>query len=114
MRRSHTQPLERHRELPAGPFATEPYECAWAGEAMFFVRVQESRGGEGATLRARVQVSADGIHWIDEGTAFAPISATGDWFVRVNHIGGWLRLTGAIEGPADASFNVVIHLVLKE
>lgn len=111
MRQSHTQPLARHRDL-TGPFATEPYECAWASEAIFFLRVQAKDGAD-ATMGAAVQISADGIHWIDEGTAFDTITDEGDYFVRVNHFGGWLRLNGTVTGD-DARFNVMIHLVLKE
>lgn len=111
MRHFTTAVLERHA-LISGSFATEPYETAWAGEAMFFLRAEEITGEE-AMLRARVQVSADGIHWIDEGTAFDAISATGDYFVRVARFGGWLRLAGEAQGD-DARVQVTIHLVLKE
>ena len=50
MRHSITVPLERHKDL-TGEFKTEPYECGWASEAMFFIRVQELVG-EGAALLA--------------------------------------------------------------
>lgn len=111
MRQSHTQPLARHQDL-TGAFATEPYECAWASEAIFFIRVQEKRGAE-ATLDAAVQISADGIHWVDEGTTFESIMEEGDYFVRASHFGGWLRLKGRVAGE-NACLNVMIHLVLKE
>ena len=110
MRHCITVPLERHKDL-SNCFATEPYECGWASEAIFFVRVQEL-AGEGATLTAAVQVSADGIHWADEGTALSPMTAAGDSFVRVKHFGGWLRLAGRVDG-VEARMNVMIHLVLK-
>lgn len=111
MRQSHTQPLARHQDL-TGDFATEPYECAWASEAIFFIRVQERDGAEVA-LDAAVQISADGIHWVDEGTTFKTITEEGDYFARVSHFGGWLRLKGRVAGD-DARLNVMIHLVLKE
>ncbi len=111
MRQSITQPLERHTDI-TGPFETEPFECAWAGEALFFVRVQEQEG-QNAVLNARVQISPDGIHWVDEGTRFDPMTEPSLKFVRVAHFGGWLRLVGEASG-AGARFNVMIHLVLKE
>ncbi len=111
MRFSITQPLERHTDL-TGDFATEPFECAWAAEALFFIRVQEAQG-QNAGLSARVQISPDGIHWIDEGTDFGTITGQGLSFVRVAQFGGWLRLAGSVRGD-DARFNVVINLVLKE
>lgn len=110
MRHCITVPLERHTDL-SGSFQTEPYECGWAAEALFFVRIQQQRGQD-ARMSARVQVSADGIHWMDEGTGFRPLSGEGDYFVRVSHFGGWLRLAGQVEGP-EAEMNVMIHLVLK-
>jgi len=110
MRHCITVPLERHKDL-SNSFATEPYECGWASEAMFFIRVQEL-AGEGAALTAAVQVSADGIHWVDEGTVFPPLTAPGDAFVRVQHFGGWLRLAGRVEG-VETRMNVMMHLVLK-
>ena len=110
MRHCITVPLERHKDL-TGCFETEPYECGWAAEAIFFLRVQEL-AGENATLTAAVQVSADGIHWVDEGTVFSPVAAVGDSFARVTHFGGWLRLAGRLEG-VEARMNVMIHLVLK-
>ena len=104
-------PLARHLDL-TGSFATEPFECAWATEAIFFIRVQEMDDAD-AALDAAVQISADGIHWVDEGTAFDTITDEGVYFARVSHFGGWLRLRGAVAGDA-ARFNVMIHLVLKE
>ena len=37
LRRSYTAVVERNA-LWQGDFATEPYEAAWASEAIFFVR----------------------------------------------------------------------------
>jgi len=68
IRRSFTAVIARN-EPWTGEVATEPYECAWAGDANFFVRALDARG----TLRAakaRAQISPDGIHWVDERTAF--------------------------------------------
>ena len=116
MKHFTTAVLERHTEYN-GPFATEPYETAWASEAIFFIRVEEIVG-DGVILRACSQISADGINWIDEGTAFEPITAVGDYFVRVSHFGGWLRLVGEVQGTdsteCDAKCRAMVHLVLKE
>lgn len=111
MRHSITTALERHCDYTES-FQTEPYECAWAGEAIFFIRVQEMSGKD-ARLHAQVQLSPDGVHWTNEGTQFAPIHEVGVSFVRVTHFGGWLRLVGNVEGE-DTRFNVNVNLVLKE
>ncbi|MDR1383820.1 MAG: hypothetical protein LBJ67_08260 [Planctomycetaceae bacterium] len=114
MRQFYTATLERHTKF-SGTFATEPFETAWSSEAIFFVRIETFTGSgskpdETESVDARVQISADGIHWIDEETAFEPLHSCGDYFVRVKHFGGWLRLLGHVNGTAE----MTIHLVLKE
>ncbi len=96
MREFYSAPLEVKREF-TGDFQTHPYECGWAGEAIFFISVEEICGDQ-AALHASVQVSSDGILWADEGTCFPPISGKGLYFTRVKHFGGWLRLNCSIAG----------------
>ena len=43
LRRSYTAVVERNA-LWQGEFATEPYEAAWASEAIFFVRALADAG----------------------------------------------------------------------
>lgn len=111
MRQFSQVTLERHAEF-CGTFATEPHEVGWASEAMFFVRL-ESVSGLDASVRARVQISPDGIAWVDEGTTFPIIGDIGTYFVRVLRFGGWLRLLADIDG-IDSKVTVTIHLVIKE
>ena len=110
MKNFYTVVLERMREYSEG-FATEPYETPWADEAMFFIRIHEL-SGEGVKLDSIVQVSVDGIQWIDEGTNFPSIEKEGNYFIKVNHFGGWLRLNNSIEGK-NPKIKLTIHLVLK-
>ena len=108
LRESYTAIVERSEEL-RGNFATEPYECGWAGEAIFFVRILERAGDlEGITLQ--VQISADGIRWCDEGTSLTLSEAEVD-FCKVGHFGNWLRVAGAL--PEGASMRAIIALSLK-
>jgi hypothetical protein len=100
--------LER-RTRHAESFATEPFEAAWASEAIFFLTVEEL---EAARIDARVQISPDGINWVDEGTRFPAIETPGLHFVRVKHFGGWLRLSCELIGAGNA--RVLVHLILKE
>ena len=75
-------------EVWAGAVATEPYEAAWASEAIFFVRALEAKG-RGPKIRAHVQISPDGINWVNEGTMFTLPSAPGDaTFAKVTNFGG--------------------------
>ncbi|SRR6266542_2225168 len=108
MRRSYTAVVERGEPL-AGEWATEPYEAGWATEALFFVRLLD--GPPAARLTARVQLSPDGMHWIDEGTTL-PELHDGAAFVRVREFGNWLRLAGTVSGAAD--LRALIYLALKE
>lgn len=108
LRESYTAIVERSEEL-RGSFATEPYECGWAGEAIFFVRILERTGNlEGVTLH--VQISPDGIRWCDEGTAIT-LGEEEVAFGKVAHFGNWLRVAGVL--PGDASMSAIIALNLK-
>jgi hypothetical protein len=111
MRHFYTAVVERKCDV-VDQFDTHPFEAGWASEAIFFLRVEEC-AGESTELHAKVQISADGVRWVDEGSQFAPISAAGDYFVRVSHFGGWLRLCGGIVGH-DARCRITVQLVLKE
>lgn len=116
-----TSTVEQRKDF-TGDFDTHPMEGAWAGEAIFFLTIESLRGAD-TMLNARVQISADGVNWIDEGTAFPALRKAGHYFVKVRHFGGWLRLKGRVEesgapggdspaaGPATA--NLTIHLALK-
>ena len=71
-----------------GMSATEPYECGWAHEALVFVRALKAEGMPAGGI-VRVQVSPDGMRWLDEGTTF-PLPSVVDQqsFARVAHFGG--------------------------
>jgi hypothetical protein len=110
MRQSFTAVVERNVTWQ-GEFAVEPYEAAWATEALYFVRVLEATNMPGAA-QARLQISPDGIHWCDEGTTVPLSAGPGLTFARVSHFGGWLRLVGKL--PDGANLTVIVYLVLKE
>ena len=108
-RRSYTAIVERNRVWDSD-FATEPYEAAWASEAIFFVRALDVTADCGGI--ARVQISADGIRWADEGaTLRLPTEKDAVAFCKVAHFGGWLRLCGEVE---RGSATVLVSLALKE
>lgn len=109
MRNAYTAVIARG-EAWQGAVQTEPYEAAWAAEALFFVRVLEAEGSGRAI--ARVQISPDGMHWVDEGGELVIEAAQGHLsFVRVAQFGGWLRL--AVVVPPSAVITVVATLALK-
>lgn len=113
VRRSYTAIVERD-VLWQDEFASEPYEAAWASEAIFFIRALEVHpSGETGSYSAAVQISADGIHWADEGTRFElPRQKGAVTFCKVTHFGGWLRLRGRVE--RGDGIRVLVSLVLKE
>ncbi len=115
MRESHTAVVERNVAW-RGDFSVEPYEVAWAGEAIYFVRalsVDNVPATEIDNITARVQISPDGMRWVDEGTSLAlPTAPDAVTFARVTHFGGWLRLVGEL--PQGAQMTVIVYLVLKE
>jgi hypothetical protein len=111
MRHFNTTITERKLEFTAD-FETHPFEAGWASEAISFIRVEEMSGTD-ATLDAAIQISVDGVRWVDEGTHFTTINAVGDHFVKASHFGGYLRLRARV-GGADAKFKLTIWWVLKE
>ena len=106
---SYTAVVERNRAW-LGSFETEPYEAAWAREAIFFVRTLEAENLS-ADVEAHLQISPDGMHWCDEGTICSISAQPGLSFARVTHFGGWLRLAGRI--PPHGSIKVIVYIVLK-
>lgn len=91
---------------------TEPYEAAWAGEAVFFVYVMDVSSGSGGVAMAQVQISPDGLHWVNEGASMdIQARAQALSFTRVSNFGGWLRL--AVSVPAGVVITVVATLALK-
>jgi hypothetical protein len=109
IRQNYTAIVERDRVFERD-FLTEPYECGWASEAIFFIR-KLSQEGDFAGSVVNVQISADGMLWCDEGTTIALTNEVVD-FVRVKHFGNWLRLSGVL--PVGAKMRIVIALQLKE
>lgn len=111
MRESHTAVVERNVTW-TGRFEIEPYETAWAAEAIYFVRCLDAvRLPEG--LVARVQISPDGMYWADEGTELLiPNERDEVTFCKIRHFGGWLRAVGEL--PEGSSVTVIAYLMLKE
>ena len=110
MRQVHTAVLERFGTF-SGDFATEPYEAGWAEEAIFFIRVDAVEGATPA-LTGKVQISPDGIAWVDEGITLPAVTHPGVAFTRVRHFGNWLRLACQVSG-GQARFRGMIYLCLK-
>ena len=110
MKQVHTAVLERFGTF-SEDFATEPYEAGWAEEGIFFVNVDAVEGANPA-LSGQVQISPDGITWIDEGTPLPAVKQAGVAFTRVRHFGNWLRLACQVSGER-AKFRGTIYLCLK-
>ena len=92
-------------------FTSHAMEAGWATEAIFFLIV-EKIDGVNPVLDAAVQISADGINWINEGTLISGITTPGHYFARVSHFGNWLRVEGRL-GDAETTLKVSVHLHLK-
>lgn len=80
-----------------GTFFTHPYEAGWADEAIFFVMVEKIEGEP--VFEGRVQLSQDGVHWTDDGSAPTIIKGLGQHIIKVNsNFGNYIRLAVSIEG----------------
>lgn len=111
MRQSQSAVMERGVELDH-VHCTEPFEVAWAGEARWFV--QFYREAPGSTVEFRVQISPDGLIWVDH-ESMAPVTseAIGLLSIPVAHFGHWMRLLSQ-QTSGDAAPMLRIYLELKE
>ena len=107
MKQFNAAHLEIKKSFTEG-FETHPYEVGWADEVIFFVYIEEVVGR--GTFDAKVQISHDGIHWADEGTAFTTITEKGLYFVKVSHFGNYIRLKTDIK---EAEFKLQIQIASK-
>lgn len=107
MRESTTAILARN-ETWRGNATTEPYEAGWARELVIFVRALHAGSAGGA--KAQVQISADGIRWVDEGTTVkVPEGQDEVQFARLNHFGNWVRLAATLPDNAEVRVLVTVH-----
>mgnify|MGYP005859988637 CR=1 FL=1 len=110
VREFYSAVVERNADW-SGKVETEPYEAGWASEAIALVRVL-GVGGMPGTLSLRAQVSPDGIQWCDEGTESRASTGPGLSFIRLCHLGNWLRLAG--ETTEGATFRIIAYWALKQ
>ncbi len=100
MRQSHTAVVARN-EAWDGPFTTEPWETAWAAEAIYFVRILDPIR-IATVVQFRVEISPDGIHWAElSQDTFNFDEQNPLWYMQLNHFGGWLRLSGTVSRSAE-------------
>lgn len=108
MRQFFASTVEQRKTFHAD-FSTHPMEAGWASEAIFFLNIEEF-SENGVSLHAAVEISADGVHWIPEGTSFEKLSHKGSYFVKVKHFGNWLRINGKLDGEGEIKLSVHLHL----
>jgi hypothetical protein len=109
MRRFYTSVVELRQPFRSA-IASEPYECGWADEAIFFITAEEE-GAEFDEIDLEVQISADGIRWVSEGTQVR-MTGPGLAACRVSRFGGWLRISGTIKGRTERAV-LSVRLALK-
>jgi hypothetical protein len=97
-------------ETWAGEFASEPYEAGWAREAVLYLRLLKRDEALGIAT-ARVQISPDGMAWVDEGSELRlPADTEETTFVRIAHFGNWLRIAGHLPDGATCQALATLHL----
>lgn len=111
MRQSQSAVIERGVDLD-GMHDTEPFEVAWAGEARWWIHFLKP--ADGTTVEFRVQISPDGLNWIDhEGIAPVESNASGFVSIPATNFGFWLRLRSThLSGETEPMLR--IYLELKE
>jgi hypothetical protein len=118
LRELQTAVLMEHETIN-GDFTSDPYEAGWALEAMAFVYVKSApktieNQEYPPSLNLRVQLSADGRRWVEDGTRLQPLTQPGSYLLRVSHFGNWLRIVGTTERiPSGEFFLIDIYWVFK-
>ena len=92
-------------------FLTEPYECGWANEALFFLTVHPEMA-DFAKIVVRPKISPDGIHWIDAPAGATSVDKPGTIAIAQSHFGGWLCLELSLAGATQSTL-ITLHLALK-
>ncbi|MEM3385576.1 MAG: DUF6385 domain-containing protein [Nitrososphaeria archaeon] len=105
-----TAVLERNKIFTTD-FETEPYEVGWAVEAIFFIKVLEVKGND-SKLEIIVQISPDGLTWVNNDSNLLTINDKGLYFIKVKDFGNWIRLACKVKGESPY-FKLTIYLVLK-
>jgi len=96
-------------ETWTGQSASEPYEAGWAKEAIVFVRALKEPKGE--LPKARIEISADGMHWCAEGSEFAlPAAKDAVTFQRLAHFGNFMRVAATLQDGSEITVLVTFHL----
>lgn len=109
MRQSHTAVVARN-ETWLGRFETEPWETAWASEAIFFMRQLHPDLWK-IQMECQAEISPDGMVW----QALSKHSYEFDiheplHFIQLTCFGGWLRLTGTVTENLGSSRSHDPHL----
>ncbi|WP_041866555.1 hypothetical protein [Sodalis glossinidius] len=110
MKEFYTSVIELHQPI-SQQFSSEPYECGWASEALFFLTVHPEIA-DFDHLLVRSKNSPDGVHWTEAPGDATLISEPGLTAIALTQFGGWLRLEIALEGAAQKAM-VTLHLALK-
>jgi len=93
-----------------GPFATPALAVGDVTELIVFVTALDANGQ--VAVPARLQISPDGQHWVDEGTSFTlPYRPREVTFARARHFGAWLRVIGVL--PEAATIQVSVTIACK-
>jgi len=93
-----------------GPFVTGALAVGDVRELIIFVTALDANGQ--VAVPARVQISPDGQHWVDDGTSFTLPYRPGEvTFARVRHFGAWLRVVGVL--PEAATLRVSVTIACK-
>lgn len=109
MLRENITAILARNEIWTGNAATEPYEAGWAAEAVVFIRALKPPSGHQPV--ARIEISPDGMHWVDEGTRVdLPAGRDDVVFARLGCFGNWLRVVADFPDGSETCLLITLHL----
>ena len=93
----------------SGYCESEPYEAPWAAEALIFLRLLDGTTTRGGS-EVRVQISPDGMHWVDEGTTIRVPTQDEVTFARVREFGHYLRIVATLPDGVECILHATLSL----
>lgn len=107
MQNVHTAVIARRVPI-SGPFQTLPFEAGWALESIVFVQVE----GSHPDLSIRVEVSPDGLIWLQRGDAVLLAANSPMIEIPLVNFGNWIRVN--VDGASEQTgAKLLIHMVMK-
>lgn len=98
----------------AGTYFTETFDVGTFTEGILFLLTQ-AHGGTNPTLDVKLQLSPDGINWIDAGDAFTQVTTTDSLTLKklTANFGKYARCLIVVGGTVSPNYKLSLWAAMK-